>query len=229
MAVQGWKGGLGHVSRCLVSERRVELTLYRPTLSAFSRFPRTPPTSRLLTLTATKLLPSRWGRDRTNLGAWVYLKVAPSEGYESAIDCSVEPPVCSIDLFIETSGKEISWCSWCIRTWGGDLDLGWGMPCCQQSLTFASVAWISTHVASGCLLQINHLGHTATRHWPFFQQPSQYSTMPPKSRSHPRAAAAKTTVVPAAYPGKKDGGMEEAQWNACRDILDNVYKAKEGR
>ncbi|KAL1412641.1 hypothetical protein Q8F55_000388 [Vanrija albida] len=51
--------------------------------------------------------------------------------------------------------------------------------------------------------------------------------MPRKSGSHPRAAAAKTTV-PAAYPGKKDGGMEEAQWNACRDILDGVYKAKDG-
>lgn len=44
-------------------------------------------------------------------------------------------------------------------------------------------------------------------------------------------ASAPPSVVPAAYPGKTaDGkGMEEPQWTACRDMLDAVYKAKDGR
>lgn len=52
-----------------------------------------------------------------------------------------------------------------------------------------------------------------------------------KSGASRNRASAPPNVVPAVYPGKAaDGkGMDEPQWTACRDMLDGVYKAKDGR
>lgn len=53
--------------------------------------------------------------------------------------------------------------------------------------------------------------------------------MPPRKGGRGRPSAP-PIPVPAAYPAKKgDAGMDEAQWTACRDILEGVYKAKDGR
>lgn len=53
--------------------------------------------------------------------------------------------------------------------------------------------------------------------------------MPRKDRR--ARAAAPPNPVPTSYPAKKDGGggMDEGPWTACRDMLDAVYKSKEGR
>ncbi|WVQ95459.1 hypothetical protein IAU59_002556 [Kwoniella sp. CBS 9459] len=57
--------------------------------------------------------------------------------------------------------------------------------------------------------------------------------MPPRKASGSRQRggnASQQLPVPTSHPGLIDGkGMaDEAQWNACRDILEGVYKAKDG-
>lgn len=54
--------------------------------------------------------------------------------------------------------------------------------------------------------------------------------MPRKSTSRARPPSP-PSPVPVTYPGKKDdgSGLDEGLWTACRDMLDAVYKAKNGR
>ncbi|KAK6906505.1 hypothetical protein I203_100490 [Kwoniella mangroviensis CBS 8507] len=54
--------------------------------------------------------------------------------------------------------------------------------------------------------------------------------MPPRKASGSRQrATANALPIPAQYPGLIDGkGMNEAQWQACKEMLENVYKAKDG-
>lgn len=55
--------------------------------------------------------------------------------------------------------------------------------------------------------------------------------MPPRKAGATRGRPpAQALPVPIAYPGKKadGGGMDEAEWTACRDMLEQVYRTKEG-
>ncbi|OCF45640.1 chromatin structure-remodeling complex subunit RSC1/2 [Kwoniella heveanensis CBS 569] len=62
--------------------------------------------------------------------------------------------------------------------------------------------------------------------------------MPPRKASGSRGRGGKhgnashlqhQLPVPASYPGLVEGkGLAESQWNACREILEGVYKAKDG-
>ncbi len=56
--------------------------------------------------------------------------------------------------------------------------------------------------------------------------------MPPKkggpSRQRVTLKVQAVSPVPIVYPGKVNGkGMEETQWNACRDLLKGVYDFKD--
>lgn len=55
--------------------------------------------------------------------------------------------------------------------------------------------------------------------------------MPRKSTSRAARPSSPPSPVPATYPGKRDDGtgLDEPLWTACRDMLDAVYKAKNGR
>ncbi|WWC92384.1 uncharacterized protein L201_007341 [Kwoniella dendrophila CBS 6074] len=54
--------------------------------------------------------------------------------------------------------------------------------------------------------------------------------MPPRKASGSRQkAVANALPIPTSYPGLVDAkGMEEAQWQGCKELLENVYKAKDG-
>jgi hypothetical protein len=54
--------------------------------------------------------------------------------------------------------------------------------------------------------------------------------MPPRKNTGRGRPPASVLPISAVYPPKKDGtGMDDPQWTACHDMLDAVYRTKEGR